>query len=474
MEMDPRDALFFDLEREHVTQSFVTGYVFFPDEPGAPAPGRDAIVQWLSERVDGLPTLRNRVIRVPFGLAVPWLYPDGEFDIVRHLAFHKVADWDGLRALVPELIARRMDPAHPLWRIHIAQDVRGVLGRSDPATVVMIQFHHAIADGQESVRIAKHLFSSASSPEINVRSALVAPAPSHISLALEASIRVPWVLMRFLVSLRAIGAGKRVVREERARGDYQIAVREPFATPLNGALGPHRRFDCAFIPFAQVKEVRAALGDVTINDIFLAIVSLALSRYLGERHVRLPGSLGATVPVSIRGITPAQTSVNQFVACGVDLHTDVSDPIDRLRRIHDSARDSITAVKSPGHMMIFGALASVPGFIFRRSVALIERRRHRGPVTSFHTSVSSVPKGEGDWSLCSATAVGSFGMISLEGIAGVGHTIDTLGETATINITVDPDLFADIGRYRDLLAGAWNEIRSATAAVGAEAFEQQR
>lgn len=111
------------------------------------------------------------------------------------------------------------------------------------------------------------------------------------------------------------------------------------------------------------------------------------------------------------------------------------------------------------------------GFIFGRSVAWIESKAKA--VHVFHISVSSVPAGEGDWSLGDAKAVGSFGMISLEGIAGVGHTIDTLGETATINSTVDPDLFADIGRYRELLADAWNEIRTAANTVGADTIVRQ-
>ncbi|MFI7167177.1 wax ester/triacylglycerol synthase domain-containing protein [Rhodococcus erythropolis] len=471
--MDARDALFLYLERENVTQSFLTSFVFFPTEAGAPAPRREDIVEWLSERLEGLPMLRDRVIRVPFDLAVPRLCRDVEFDIGRHLVFHDVADWSSLRDVVPELIARRMDPEHPQWRIHVAQGVRGVMGRSDSATVVMMQFHHSIADGQESVRVAKHLFSSVPT-HVNVAlSPAVESVPSAAALAVRAAVSVPWVLVRFLWSLRTIAVGKRRVREEIARGDYTRGrAHASFAAPFTGALGERRRFDCMFLSFPEVKKVRSALGDVTVNDIFLAIVSLGLSYYLSEREWSTPYSLGGTVPVSIRGLGPAKTARNQFVVCGVDLHTDVSDPIERVRLIHDSAVDSIAAAKSPGNMLIFSALASVPGFVFKKSVALIGRRQHSNPVTSFHTSISSVPKGSGDWRLGDAQAVGCFGVISLEGIAGVGHTIDTLDDSATINITVDPDLFPDVERYRELLEVAWNDIRTAASPVAAEASVQ--
>ncbi len=472
MHMDARDALFLYLERENVTQSFLTSFVFFPTEAGAPAPAREDIVEWLSERLEGLPTLRDRVIRVPFDLAVPRLCRDAEFDIGRHLVFHDVADWGSLRDVVPELISRRMDPEHPQWRIHIAQDVRGVMGRSDSATVVMMQFHHSIADGHESVRVAKHLFSSVPTHVNGALSPAVEPVPSATALVFRAAVSVPWVLVRFLWSLRTIAVGKRRVREEVARGDYILGAHASFAAPFTGVLGDHRRFDCMFLSFPEVKKVRSALGHVTINDIFLAIVSLGLSYYLSEREWSTPYSLGGTVPVSIRDLGLAKTARNQFVVCGVDLHTDVSDPIERVRLIHDSAVDSIAAAKSPGNMLIFSALASVPGFVFKKSVALIGRRQHSNPVTSFHTSISSVPKGSGDWRLGDAQAVGCFGVISLEGISGVGHTIDTLGDSATINITVDPDLFPDVDRYRELLAVAWNDIRTAAAAVAAESSVQ--
>ena len=62
------------------------------------------------------------------------------------------------------------------------------------------------------------------------------------------------------------------------------AVRPASPTPLNVAIGPHRRFDWTAMDLVAVKAVRAGLGG-TINDVVLAVVAGAMRRYLGARRV---------------------------------------------------------------------------------------------------------------------------------------------------------------------------------------------
>ena len=67
-------------------------------------------------------------------------------------------------------------------------------------------------------------------------------------------------------------------------------------TPLNGPVGPHRRFDWWRVPLADLKAMRHALG-CTINDVVLTVVTGAVREYLmlprrGPERPHLP-RLGA-------------------------------------------------------------------------------------------------------------------------------------------------------------------------------------
>ena len=72
------------------------------------------------------------------------------------------------------------------------------------------------------------------------------------------------------------------------------------ATPLNGPVGPHRRFDWWRVPLADLKAMRHALG-CTINDVVLTVVTGAVREYLVLRGVDPSGlTFRVSAPVSVR------------------------------------------------------------------------------------------------------------------------------------------------------------------------------
>ncbi|MDZ7910971.1 MAG: wax ester/triacylglycerol synthase family O-acyltransferase [Rhodococcus sp. (in: high G+C Gram-positive bacteria)] len=457
MQMDPRDALFLNSERTHVTQFFLTGYAFFSDGDPSDDLSPTEITDWLAERINALPELHERVVRVPWDLNHPYVEQDPDFSPSHHITFHDVTDWGSLRALIPTLVQQRIDRGLPQWHLHVARGVVGVAGRQEPATVVMVKFHHSIADGYESVRIAQKLFSVSLPVHLSTKTSR---PRSRTELFCRSVLLLPITIASFARKYwQAKTTGQDMIKAEVARGDYHVKPLQSSSISLIGKLGPQREFDCIVVSVAQMREVKSALGGVTINDILLAIVSIGLSRYLKEQGEEPSHSLGAAVPISLRELVPELTSKNRFVACGVDLHSDTPDPVDRIRLIHNSAVESIKEATSPGHIFFFKRISTVPGFIFRLATRLQSRRQESSRTSAIHTGVSNIPKGVSDWKLGNSTAAASFGAISLEGNLGVAHTIDTIGDVAMINITADPELLTDIGRYRELLDEAWSELR---------------
>src|SRR6202042_2206673 len=118
-------------------------------------------------------------------------------------------------------------------------------------------------------------------------------------------------------------------------------------TPLNVAIGPHRRYAVVRQQLADYKEIKDALGG-TVNDVVLSVVSGALAQWLRSRGVRTEGlELRALVPVAVRTDDQRGALGNQLTAMRAPLPLYIEDPVSRLRFIRaamDGLKESKQAV----------------------------------------------------------------------------------------------------------------------------------
>ena len=106
-------------------------------------------------------------------------------------------------------------------------------------------------------------------------------------------------------------------------------------TSFNGRVSPHRRFAFGDMALEDVKEVKNVYG-VTVNDVVVSICAGAVRRWLIE-HDELPDvPLVAQIPVSVRTGEQAGTYGNRILLMSVPFHTDIADPIERVRTTHES------------------------------------------------------------------------------------------------------------------------------------------
>ena len=86
----------------------------------------------------------------------------------------------------------------------------------------------------------------------------------------------------------------------------------------------------------ELKKIKNALGG-TVNDVFLAVVSGALGRWLRRHGVRTEGlELRAIVPVSIRGDEQKGALGNRITAMLGPLPVYARDPLERYRIVSES------------------------------------------------------------------------------------------------------------------------------------------
>src|SRR5262249_47113338 len=88
-------------------------------------------------------------------------------------------------------------------------------------------------------------------------------------------------------------------------------------------------------PIERLRKVARAAGTTT-NDVAMSMCGSALRAYLTEQNALPSRSLVAMVPVSLSGTSIESTAKegNAFGAALCPLSTELSDPMERLQKIH--------------------------------------------------------------------------------------------------------------------------------------------
>jgi len=291
----------------------------------------DRFVELMGARLDRLPVLRRRAVAVPYRLGHPVWVEDPDFDLARHLHW-RVAPAPGgdreLAAVVAEIAATQLPRDRPLW------DLTVVAGLADGQAAFVVKLHHALADGGAAVALLENAF-IVDDEDAFVEPAHPEPLPSGRALvgqALANGVRRTVDLPRFAgQSARGLMAARRASR----RIDVDLPL--PFAAPrtsFNASLGPRRTFAMTALSLGPLLAAKQAAG-VTLNDVFLAVCGGALRRYLDRRGELPVAGLVAGVPVATR-VGQRHYSGNHVDNLMLPVGTDIIDPVERVRRIHEA------------------------------------------------------------------------------------------------------------------------------------------
>jgi diacylglycerol O-acyltransferase len=347
------DCAFLLLERPE-TPMHVGGLLRLKPPPDAPADfARRLVAQWrASPYADSpwdliLPSQRLR------GLIPLWLH-ESYLDMEYHVQLHAVTPQAGERpeqALLRQLAqlhAQPLDHTRPLWECHVFE------GLPDGEVAIYMKAHHALLDGISGVRLMDSMFAHA--PEVRNRPAPWAPNAVHYESTMPsvqktggASVGAPEGSRGLLASLG--GAARELARAAISRADTLVTPYRTSAGPFNRPITARRTYALARCEYARIQRL-AQLGQVSSNDIVLAICAGALRRLLADVDAQ-GAPLTAAVPVSTRprdDQRPGSGTALSF--CLANLGTDIADPRTRLKAIHSSTQ------RAKAHLgqMVRGAL----------------------------------------------------------------------------------------------------------------------
>ena len=182
----------------------------------------------------------------------------------------------------------------------------------------------------------------------------------------------------FNLARRAIGAmqhpGDSLGRvREALEGVGEVAwtyVNSEPETPMNVPLGPYRRVTWVRTDLSRLKGIKNGLGG-TVNDVFLAVVTGALARWLRARGIDTKGlELYGCVPVSVRAAGQEGSLGNQITMMSCPLPVYADDPRERYRIVAQAMRGLKESKRALGAETIAGLQDFAPPTIFAQASRL--------------------------------------------------------------------------------------------------------
>jgi WS/DGAT/MGAT family acyltransferase len=421
---------------------------------GRPVPVEE-LQEWARDRLPRLAPFRWQVRKIPLGLGRPVFIDSGRFDVDRHIRVEALPA-PGSEAQLDEVISRvasmQLPRDRPLWELTI------VTGLEADRVALVFKIHHAVMDGQASVRFFELAFDGGSDDPLG-EVPEAEPMPGRMRLigfALRSQGRqlrqLPAVTKRSFASLRF----NRKLRKSGA---------PPVVNPLSG---PSTRFNKPLVservyvdltvPFADIKGLATRTG-ATVNEVFVTICGGAVRRYL-EAHGETPKQcLNVALPVSLRQPEEIDNFGNRTSYWYVSLATDVADPVERLAAV----RDSLNAARAwaQGDAELFAVWQDyylLFGKLTLKSLTVVERLVRR-PL--FNAVVSNV-RGPRELSVVGAPVVAVRSMGPITRLLGLNITAWSYLDTFSIGMQSCADSMPDL---RELGNHLREEIAAFSAAV---------
>jgi WS/DGAT/MGAT family acyltransferase len=450
------DAAFLAIEDESAPMHVGAVAIFDMGPLARPEGGVDI------ERIRGLvesllvPRYRQRIARIPVSGHPVWI-DDAHFNLhyhVRHLSLPAPGDERQLKRLAGHVFSLPLDRSKPLWELWVVEGLAG------DRFAIVTKTHHCMIDGVGSADLM--VASMSTSPNAAVARAKrwhPRPAPSALELARGELRRA------VAGGLGVLGAVPRAAAHPldtaRSLRDALVGVGEALGaslhraspTPLNLAIGPHRRFDWLRFDLADVKQVKNRLGG-TVNDVVLATVAGALRRFLRRRGVDVAAlDFRAMLPVNIRAQSESGMFGNRVTMMSAALPLAEKSPRTRLARVIATTRRLKSSQQAHGVELI-EQLSEIGGTALFAQLA-----RVTALTLPFNVVVTNVPGPQFQTYLLGAPLVAAYPLVPLYRNQALGIALFSYDGGLYWGLNADWDALPDLHDLVAALAAEFELLR---------------
>jgi WS/DGAT/MGAT family acyltransferase len=388
------DSMFLQFERGNNFMHVASLAVYDPSTAPGGGVRFKSVLRHFANRIAQFPQFRRRLVSLPLSLDRPYWVESDSIDVefhVRHIALPHPGDWRQLCIQVARLHSRPLDRSKPLWEAYVIEGLHNVAGVPPGSFALYTKLHHAIVDGESGTEIMKALHSLSPEPvdfdedsaddarqvfhsdreptlvELYSRALVhnVERLPSFARFSLGTARRIASLGAEAVTRFSNQGEGGFVgnVRSLLTGDLAALLPRMPPQTRFSGNVSAHRVFEVVELPLAEFRKARAVVPKATINDQFLCIVGGALHAYLSSRNELPDSTLLAMVPMTLRGAEKGGDVGNQVGFTVMPVHSEIEDPLERLRTICDAAETAKRVTDAVGKELARDLLETLPSIV---------------------------------------------------------------------------------------------------------------
>lgn len=434
------------------------------------------ILRFIKHRLHLAPTMRQRMVKVPFNIDYPYWIEDPKFDLeyhIRHVALPEPADWRQLSILAARNFARPLDLTRPPWEFLVVEGLDNVEGVPKGSYAILTKVHHAAIDGMSGVDIMHALHTM--QPEIED---IPSPdpwkperMPGQLGMFARGYIR------GFTNPLRqASAAVKSVPGMARAakglvKGDFDVSgmLKTP-RTRFNNVISPHRVIDGISLPLADIKRLRPLADGATVNDVVLSVIGGAMRAYLLDKDELPEDSLSAMAPISVRDEKEKNTMGNQVAAMRAPLGTQIENALERVAYVREETAKSKAMTNALGARQMTEMSKMSPSLFMglgARAYSQWGLANRMKPM--FNTVVTNVPGPPIPIYSTGSKLVGLYGNLCLLDGVGLGHVVHSYVDDITVGVTACREAMPDPAFYMECLQQSFDEHLDALSALEDEA-----
>ncbi len=462
------DAFFLYSDKPGRHQHVSTIYLYDPSTASTGDINFQVILEHVRARLGTSRIFRQRLVKVPLNLDYPyWIY-DKHFDLefhVRHIALPQPGDWRQFCILASRLHARPLDMRRPVWEMYVIEGLDNVSFLPKGAFAVIVKVHHVALDdvSEDDFTVALHDLEAAPETDEVKRRWFSEQEPGAWQLLALAwfnnTIKFIETGQSWLDRMPVFG-GHPVDPDDVLHFDQQRAPR----TRFDDRISPHRVLAPFTFELQEVEAIKAAIPDVTLNDVVLAICSGALRHYLSARKELPARSLYAMVPLHVHDESDEGVPGHRVQLIRVSMMTHLQDPLERLAAIREEMAEA-RALQPISAEEMSDMQDVLPSTAMTLAAQTIGARLGPGKQyrANHNTVVSIHPGPTRTLFLCGARLVGFTSMAALMDNLGLNHTATTYDGKLTIAPVADRRMMPDPAFYYECLRASWSDLQDAAA-----------
>ncbi|NNK91581.1 MAG: wax ester/triacylglycerol synthase family O-acyltransferase [Acidimicrobiia bacterium] len=417
----------------------------------------ERIRAYVGSRLHLIPRYRQRLAFVPIERHPVWV-DDEHFDLeyhVRHTSLPKPGTPEQLLDLAGRVLSQQLDRSKPMWELWVVE------GLEDDRFAVISKVHHCMIDGMAGVELMAVLLGMAPTSDIEDAPPFKPrPIPDGAELVVRETARRAGRFLSALRSVRQATGDLQAVTLEVARRLRAISYSlgsgwlSPAAkTPLNGTIGPNRRFATLDMRLQDVKDIKNKLGG-TVNDAVLAIVAGAVRRYLERSGAeRDDAPFRVMAPVSVRPPGGQTVSGNHVAMWLAELPIDEPDPKERFRLVAEETLKLKDTDQALGASLLVQLSSGAPITLVALGTRLAASAR------PFNMTVTNIPGPQFPIYLLESEMMGQYPLVPLWRSHGLGIALFSYAGTLMWGFNGDLDVMEDITEFVRCIEESFDELK---------------